>query len=218
MESLPFLEDIFPDNLMYASIIRSPAAKGTITGIEVPPLPGQFILLTAKNIPGKNRLYDTKMPILAEEKLSYIGEPAALLIGPDKTKLENISALTIVKYEEETPLFKQGSPGEVSREIKTGNTQEAFEKTGRIVKGSFNTGIQDHWYAEPPGAVTWWKEISEKNEQTKQLLGHIDTLIDGRFVLEKRDIALNFKGSSNQRYIDMNETRKRGELVTVENL
>jgi len=163
MEPFPFLEDIFPENLMYASIIRSPIAKGTITGIEVPPLPEQFTLLTAKNIPGKNRLYDTKLPILAEEKLSYIGEPAALLIGPDKTKLENISALTIVKYEEETPIFKHGSPGEVSREIKTGNTQAAFEKTGRIVTGSFNTGIQDHWYAEPPGAVTWWKEIPEKN-------------------------------------------------------
>ena len=169
MEILPFLEDIFPDNLMYASIIRSPAAKGTIENIEVPSLPDDFILLTAKDIPGENRLYDTDMPILAKKNLSYIGEPVALLIGSDKTKLENLAAMSVVTAEEDTPLYNRGASNEFSREIKVGDTQEAFEKTGRIVTGSFRTGIQDHWYAEPAGAVTWWNDISENNDNKKNL-------------------------------------------------
>jgi len=167
MESLPFLEDIFPNDLMYASIIRSPVAKGIITNIEVPPLPEHFRLLTAKDIPGENRLYDTKMPLLAEKNLSYIGEPVAVLIGPDKTKLKGLSAMVVVAAEEGIPLFKYNSLMEetsVVREIKIGNTQESFEKSGMVVSGSFKTGIQDHWYAEPPGAITWWKENSENEK------------------------------------------------------
>ena len=58
--------------------------------------------------------------------------------------------------------------------------------------------------------------LSRNNGSIKGLLDNIDVLIDGRFVLEKRDLLLAFRGSSNQRYIDMNETRKLGRVVTVE--
>jgi len=61
-------------------------------------------------------------------------------------------------------------------------------------------------------------KLSEKNVAIKNLLGLTDILIDGRFDLEKRDLMLQFKGSSNQRYIDMNATRKQGTLVVLESL
>lgn len=47
----------------------------------------------------------------------------------------------------------------------------------------------------------------------KILLKQVDVLIDGRFELDKRDITLPWKGSSNQRVIDMNKTREEGEMV-----
>ncbi len=50
-------------------------------------------------------------------------------------------------------------------------------------------------------------------EVTDELLGYIDVLVDGRFVEAKKDITLRFRGSSNQRLIDMNETRKQGSIV-----
>jgi len=58
--------------------------------------------------------------------------------------------------------------------------------------------------------------LSETDEGVRGLLGCIDVLIDGRFVLEMRDLTLQFKGSSNQRYIDMNATRGSGALVVLE--
>jgi len=61
-------------------------------------------------------------------------------------------------------------------------------------------------------------KLSEENQAIQKLLGHIDVLVDGRFVLEKRDISLQFKGSSNQRTIDMNATREQGGVVILENL
>ena len=50
-------------------------------------------------------------------------------------------------------------------------------------------------------------------ECTDEILDSIDILVDGRFVLELRNIMLNFRGSENQRIIDMKSTRKSGEVV-----
>ncbi len=48
---------------------------------------------------------------------------------------------------------------------------------------------------------------------TDEMLSHIDVLVDGRYVEALKDISLRFRGSSNQRIIDMNKTREAGEIV-----
>lgn len=50
-------------------------------------------------------------------------------------------------------------------------------------------------------------------EVTDEMLSLIDVLVDGRYVERLHDISLRFRGSSNQRLIDMNETRKEGKIV-----
>ena len=50
-------------------------------------------------------------------------------------------------------------------------------------------------------------------EVTDEMLSCLDVLVDGRFVQEKRNIRLRFRGSENQRLIDMNKTRAAGEIV-----
>ena len=47
----------------------------------------------------------------------------------------------------------------------------------------------------------------------KEILSLIDILVDGKFVEELKDIRLKFRGSSNQRIIDMKETNKQGKIV-----
>ena len=48
---------------------------------------------------------------------------------------------------------------------------------------------------------------------TDAILSMIDVLVDGRFVLELKDITLRFRGSKNQRVIDMVQTRETGKVV-----
>lgn len=50
----------------------------------------------------------------------------------------------------------------------------------------------------------------------QELLQLVDVLVDGPFVEEQRDLTLSFRGSSNQRLIDMPQTRARGRVVLYE--
>lgn len=50
-------------------------------------------------------------------------------------------------------------------------------------------------------------------EITRELVGYLDVLVDGPFVLEKKDLMLRFRGSSNQRLIDVKASLKAGETV-----
>ena len=50
-------------------------------------------------------------------------------------------------------------------------------------------------------------------EVTDAMLDCIDVLVDGRFREELKDISLQFRGSRNQRVIDMNETRRTGVIT-----
>ena len=50
-------------------------------------------------------------------------------------------------------------------------------------------------------------------EYTEPLIELIDVLVDGRYVEELKNISLRFRGSENQRIIDLNKTREQGEIV-----
>lgn len=52
-------------------------------------------------------------------------------------------------------------------------------------------------------------------EATDEILSLLDVLVDGRFVEALKDISLRFRGSSNQRILDLNATRRTGELVLL---
>lgn len=57
------------------------------------------------------------------------------------------------------------------------------------------------------------KELAKNTECTAELIRNLDVLVDGPFVDELKDISLVFRGSSNQRVIDVQKTLQSGEIV-----
>lgn len=57
-----------------------------------------------------------------------------------------------------------------------------------------------------------WEDII-KDDTLKEILKRTDVLVDGAYVDELRDISLPFRGSSNQRIIDVQESLKQNQVI-----
>ncbi|MBR5313890.1 MAG: anaerobic ribonucleoside-triphosphate reductase activating protein [Clostridia bacterium] len=60
------------------------------------------------------------------------------------------------------------------------------------------------------------KESRAFTENTLEMLSLIDVLVDGEFIEELKDISLKFRGSSNQRIIDVKESLEKKETIKKE--
>lgn len=60
------------------------------------------------------------------------------------------------------------------------------------------------------------KESRARCEVTDEMLSMIDVLVDGEFVEEKKNLSLPFRGSSNQRIIDVQSSLAEGRTILVE--
>ena len=59
-------------------------------------------------------------------------------------------------------------------------------------------------------------KMASKSETTRELLKYIDVIVDGKFEEDKKDLKLQFRGSSNQRILDVKESLKNGRVVKEE--
>ena len=63
-----------------------------------------------------------------------------------------------------------------------------------------------------------WEEMMLETPDKLELLSLIDILVDGRFDKAKRNLMLQFRGSSNQRIIDVQKSLKTGEVIIWDRL
>lgn len=88
---------------------------------------------------------------------------------------------------------------------------EAFAELGRMIKAirgmRLNITVYTGFVYED------LCEMAKTDSGIKELLEVADFMIDGPFVLAERDLNLKYRGSRNQRYIDLNLTRVKREVV-----
>lgn len=87
------------------------------------------------------------------------------------------------------------------------NTPVALQLTRRV-RAEFGD-TKDIW--------SWtgytWDELMKETDDKKALLAEIDVLVDGRFVQALMDLSLRFKGSANQRIIDVPQSLEAQRLI-----
>jgi CO/xanthine dehydrogenase Mo-binding subunit len=206
MQPPEMLQDISFRSMLHGLTIRSPIARGRLKSVECPKLPSLYTLITAKDIPGTNSLpplspEDSPVPVLAADALSYIGEPVAILLGPDRIKLAEYALRITVQAEEETPVFSSRNvPPEMilgERLFSPEGVKEAFAGAKTVVGGIYRTGIQEHWYAEPAGAAAEYSGGKNKEEEPGKPLLTIHTATQWPFHV-RRSAALVLGLSENQ--------------------
>jgi CO/xanthine dehydrogenase Mo-binding subunit len=161
-----FIIDMSVSGMLHAITIRSPVANGSFKEIKCPELPKTYRLIKAENIPGKNSLSNFSIPILAEQKLSYIGQPVAILTGSEESVLEDIAAQIEIQAEEESASFSyktyESENEIVKRNFISGDPQNALGKGEIILSCTYTTEIQEHWYSEPHGVLAEPLDRSKK--------------------------------------------------------
>lgn len=59
-------------------------------------------------------------------------------------------------------------------------------------------------------------KLEELPADAEELLQNIDVLVDGEYIEELRDLELAFRGSKNQRVIDLKKTREQNKIILLE--
>ena len=159
----------FPDCL-WARMVRSGIPRGKIKNIELPELPEGYYWVSYKDIPegGHNYLHmiATDWKCFADDRVLYVGETIGLIVGPDKTTVEDLRDRIRIEYEEEEPAvsidegvackggaFINDNNIHCHLKLEVGEDVESvFKRCDRVVEETVETGYQEHVYLETNGA------------------------------------------------------------------
>ncbi len=156
------LSDLVLDGMYHASTIRSPVSKGNLLSVEAQGFPRGYNLIRGEDIAGSNSVisFATEIPVLATGKLSYKGEPVALVTGPDQTVADELAQAAVVRCEEEEGLFAwetfSSSQVVAKRVVTIGDPDRAFACAAHVDMGTYNTESVEHYYSEPMGALAFY--------------------------------------------------------------
>jgi CO/xanthine dehydrogenase Mo-binding subunit len=145
--------------MLHVATVRSPVARGSVRMITFPKLPAGYRSILPADIPGRNRIlsFGAEVPILAQDRVSYRGEPVALIAGADPVRLEELVAATKVLCDEEEPFENWESFSSEQVEAKrvaiSGDPELAFSIAGSVHEETYTSGAIEHYYSEPQGAA-----------------------------------------------------------------
>lgn len=61
--------------------------------------------------------------------------------------------------------------------------------------------------------LDYCENVSNNHKKRQQIIAQCDVLVDGRYIDSQRNISLAYRGSSNQRLIDIQQSLQKGEIV-----
>lgn len=96
-----FYSDYYSKDMLYAVLVRSPAATGKFKSLTVPELPEGYHLYLASDIPGQKKvdINKTQVRVFGFDNILYSGEPLGILCGPDEKKLREIQESISVNFD-----------------------------------------------------------------------------------------------------------------------
>ena len=163
----PFSDDIRLRDALVLKVLRSTRAHARLLSLEVAEalkIPRVVGILTGKDIPGRNLygLINKDQPLLAEDKVRFVGEPLALVAAEDEKAAQDAIDAIRVTYEDLPPVFDPEKALEddaplvhhkgnllLRRTLRKGDVGEGFAQSHVVVKKTYSTPLLEHSYLEP---------------------------------------------------------------------
>ena len=168
-----FVGDISVPGMLYGKILRSSYPHARIASIDskqAEDLPGVMAVLTAADITDLNPIYNGR-PVIAMEKVRYVGEPVAAVAAVDLATAEEALSLIQVNYEElpavtgidaarksGAPLIHADKNGNIGTHEKVvrGDVEEGFAQSDEIVEDTFTFPMVYHYAMEPHSVIAYY--------------------------------------------------------------
>ena len=187
--------------MLHGRIVRSQLPSARITGIDVSAaraLPGVAAVLTAADVPS-NRIVEmasgglaeleVSMPVLASDRVRYLGEPVALVAAATQQIAAEAAELVSVDYEElpgvfdvesaradGAPLVHEVGNTLVSWQIRCGDADSALAAADVVVEGEYRSQHVEHAYLEPEAGVGWVENGVLTLRVSTQVIEHAVTI------------------------------------------
>ncbi len=164
-----YVDDMVLPGMLYGATVRSNIARGKIRKISFGPSIawGEFVRVTAKDIPGRNciSLILDDQPCLASDSVNHAEEPILLLAHAERHKLRKAVDAISVEYEP-LPTVHTMEEGErrstiiwgtdntfKSYLVEKGDVDAVWKEAAHIVEGEYFTGAQEQLYIENNGVI-----------------------------------------------------------------
>jgi CO/xanthine dehydrogenase Mo-binding subunit len=169
-DDLPIKEPI------WLKAVRSPRPHAKIVRIETEQalrIPGVVRIFTANDIPGKNLTgtITKDQPILASDRVRYIGDPVLLIAANKEEALEEAAKKVVVVYEDlpcitrpeeallpYAPLIHDKGNMLIQFHVIKGDVRKGFKEAEITVEETYTTTWIDHAYLEPDAGISYLDE------------------------------------------------------------
>lgn len=182
-----FVDDLHRDRMLHAQFVRSRSALARITSVDLSAcleVPGVVAAYTAEDLGmapivaqldrPESEFTLTKTPVLASERVRFIGDPIAIVVATDPYAAEDGVEAAVVEYDEETPVVDIDTAlADEAAQVHTETTRntyvdvslfdtdgvdEAFESAHTVVDLEISTGRQNALPLETRGVLAEWDE------------------------------------------------------------
>ena len=145
-----YAQDLVEPGMLWGATTRSPHPAARIVSIDIAPalaIGGVHAVLTADDVPGRAvfGLEHPDQPVLASDRVSFWGEPVAVVAATDDETARRAAAAVVVEYDVEDPLTDPqlaDEKDEVFRRLEIRNGPQ--DVSGDVVvEGYYEVGMQD---------------------------------------------------------------------------
>ena len=155
-----YATDLTAEGMLWGGTLRSPHASARVLGVNLArakAMPGVHAVLASWDVPcNRYGMLQPDQPVLADDRVTYVGEPVAIVAAEDPELVRRALAAIEVEYEplpaRLDPVALIGDDAHTHRHVLLEHGDPSV--IGEVIaEGEYGTGRQDHAYLAPDAGL-----------------------------------------------------------------